>query len=448
MNAFDTGFSWIQFGLGLLLAALVAAAAYKLHSLSRTGAWAAVGLGTVIFGLGGLPWAALLLTFFVSSSLLSRLFKRQKASVDEKFSKGSTRDASQVLANGGIAGAAVILQAIWPAEPWLWVAGAAALAAANADTWATELGVLSPIAPRLITSGVKVEKGTSGGVSLLGFLSALSGAAAVAAVALLVWPEYAGSPFAGAGARLALISLAGLAGSLVDSLLGATVQAIYYCPTCRKETERYPLHTCGTPTTRAHGWPWLDNDWVNTACTASAALLGGLAAGLLAAPLALQPAAAPAANGMTLSAPAFAYGAVIPDEYTCQGTDQSPALEWAHAPAAATGFALIVTDPDAPLGPFTHWVIYNLPADLNSLPAGIQPGSPVAGSGLQGKNDFFNAGYGGPCPPAGGPHRYYFTLYALDLPADLPAGLNARALQDAMQGHILAQTDWMGTYQR
>ena len=183
MNAFTENFSWLQLGLGLFLATGIALLAYRLHSLSRSGAAAAALLGAVIFGLGGLPWAALLLTFFGSSSWLSHLFKRQKSGVEEKFSKGHTRDAQQVLANGGIAGAMVILQALFPQSAWPWLAGAAALAAANADTWATELGVLSPVEPRLILSGKKVERGTSGGVSLAGIAAALAGAFSVAVVA-------------------------------------------------------------------------------------------------------------------------------------------------------------------------------------------------------------------------------------------------------------------------
>jgi uncharacterized protein (TIGR00297 family) len=138
------------------------------------------------------------------------------------------------------------------------------LAAVNADTWATELGVLNPTQPRMITNlGKRVEKGTSGGVSLFGTLASLLGAAVIALPAVYLSPVGA-LP----SESFFLISLSGLAGSLFDSLLGATVQAMYYCPTDKKDTERHPLHTCGTQTVHIRGWKWLNNDWVNFACGA------------------------------------------------------------------------------------------------------------------------------------------------------------------------------------
>ncbi|MFA5835604.1 MAG: DUF92 domain-containing protein [Bellilinea sp.] len=280
INPFTVDFSWFQLAAGFGLAVLIAGAAFAARSLSASGAIAAALLGTAIFGLGGLPWAVLLVGFFVSSSLLSRLFKRRKSAVNEKFSKGSRRDAGQVLANGGVAGALVIAQAIFPSAGFLWAAAVGTLAAVNADTWATELGVLSSGEPRLLITGQKVEKGTSGAVSWVGTLAALAGAAAIGVLAVMVWPEYAGgASLTATPARLGLIALAGLSGSFVDSLLGATVQAIYYCPTCAKETERHPLHTCGTATQPIRGWSWLNNDIVNLAC----ALTGALAASLIAA---------------------------------------------------------------------------------------------------------------------------------------------------------------------
>ena len=278
--------------IGFFLALIVAMAARKVRSLSRSGAWAALGLGTCIFGLGGLGWAILLLAFFISSSALSRLFKRRKQPLDEKYSKGSERDAAQVLANGGIAGLFVLLHAFFPEAAWPWAGCAAALAAANADTWATELGVLNPGPPVLITSGRPVERGTSGGVSLVGTLAALAGAALVALFGVLFWTGRTGlaagflptrlndllgigpsqvSPSQGLS-LFALLALSGLLGSLVDSLLGATLQAVYRCPACQKETERHPRHSCGAPTLQLRGLAWLNNDWVNTACTLAAAL--------------------------------------------------------------------------------------------------------------------------------------------------------------------------------
>jgi uncharacterized protein (TIGR00297 family) len=211
--------------------------------------------------LGGLPWAILLLTFFITSSGLSRLFKRRKKGLDEKFSKGHERDAGQVLGNGGLATAFVVVHFLFPGSTLGWVGFAAALAAVNADTWATELGVLNPTPPRLITDMRKrVEKGTSGGISLFGTFASLLGALVIALPAAV---------FAGDWLLVPLITFAGLAGSLFDSLLGATVQAMYYCPTDQKETEKHPLHTCGAQTVHLRGWRWLDNDRVNFACGAS-----------------------------------------------------------------------------------------------------------------------------------------------------------------------------------
>jgi len=270
----DLNINWLQLVLGFILAAIIALTAYRLGSLTRSGAAAATVFGAAIFGFGGLPWAVLVMGFFISSSLLSRFRKRQKAAADKKFSKGSRRDASQVLANGGVAGIFVIGHVFYPDSTWPWIAAAAALAAANADTWATELGVLSPIQPRMITNGKQVEMGTSGGVTTLGTLATAGGALFIALLALAVWPEAAGGYKSTVvfPARLALITLAGITGSLVDSTIGATIQAIYFCPTCAKETEQHPLHTCSTPTSLVRGRPWLNNDWVNAACTVSAAL--------------------------------------------------------------------------------------------------------------------------------------------------------------------------------
>lgn len=444
-----SAFNWLQFGLGFLLALIIALGAYFTRSLSRGGAIAAVVLGTAVFGLGGLPWAVLLLGFFLSSSLLSRLFRRRKARLDEKFSKGSRRDAAQVFANGGAAGILVILQAVFPDQAWPWFAAAASLAAANADTWGTELGVLSPGAPRLITTWKKTDPGTSGAISPAGTLAAAGGALLIACLALIVWPPYAGGEAAGPAAllRVAFITLAGWIGSLIDSLLGATVQAIYRCPACSRETERHPLHTCGAATSRVRGLAWLNNDWVNAACTVSGALIGVILAAALSSALALQPGliqpgSAPEGADAMITSTAFAYGEPIPARYTCKGADVSPPLSW-QPQEGAQSFALIVDDPDAPMGVFTHWVIYNLPAEMTGLPEGVPPDAYS-----QGRNSFGRVGYNGPCPPPGRPHRYNFTLLALDLPPTLPAGLDKAGLLKAVSGHVLAQSVWMGTFQR
>ncbi|MBK6645859.1 MAG: DUF92 domain-containing protein [Anaerolineales bacterium] len=250
----------MQLLLGFLLALLIAFLAYKARSLNKSGAVAAAFTGTIIFGIGGLAWAILLLTFFITSSALSRAFKKRKAALEEKFSKGHERDAGQVFGNGGIATFFAALHYFYPNEPWVWVGFAASLAAVNADTWATELGVLNPNPPRMITNLFKtVEKGTSGGISLVGTLASLAGSALIAFLASLLTGNWS---------LLPLITISGLAGSLFDSLIGGTVQAMYYCPTDKKETEKHPLHTCGAETVHLRGWKWLDNDLVNFSCGA------------------------------------------------------------------------------------------------------------------------------------------------------------------------------------
>ncbi len=230
---------------------------------------AAFWLGWVVFGLGGWAWTIILMAFFISSSLFSRLFKRKKISAERMAAKGSRRDAAQVLANGGVAGVFVLLHAFLPHQDLFWLGYCAALAAANADTWATELGVLNRRKPVKLFTGQPVEAGTSGAVSLAGTLAALAGAGFMG---LFSWFLHPAGAEAGAMV-LGVITFAGLAGSLVDSALGAKVQAIYFCPSCARETEQYPRHSCGTETLFLRGRKWLNNDWVNLACTLSASLL-------------------------------------------------------------------------------------------------------------------------------------------------------------------------------
>ncbi len=266
----------LPLALGFAAAVIIAYAAYRAKSLNRSGALAAVMVGTVIFGVGGWQWAVLLLAFFLSSSLLTRSFRKQKLGPDEKFSKGGRRDAGQVFANGGLATIFVGLHYFFPDAPWAWLMFAASLAAVNADTWATELGVLSPHPPRLITDLRRVvERGASGGISLTGTGAALAGAALIGFFAVTFAPQPV------SWTQGLIITLAGLLGSLFDSLLGATVQAMYHCPACNKETERHPRHTCGARTTLKRGWPWLDNDWVNVGCALSAIVAAGILTGML-----------------------------------------------------------------------------------------------------------------------------------------------------------------------
>ena len=151
----------------------------------------------------------------------------------------------------------------------------------------------------------------------------------------------------------------------------------------------------------------------------------------------------------TLASAAFREGAVIAAKYTCDGVDVSPALTWSGAPAGTRSFALIADDPDAPAGTWVHWVLYNLPADVSELPENIAKVESLdLGGARQGRNDFRRPGYGGPCPPPGPPHRYFFKLYALDVPLKLKAGAQKRDVEAAMEGHVLATAQLMGTYGR
>lgn len=149
-----------------------------------------------------------------------------------------------------------------------------------------------------------------------------------------------------------------------------------------------------------------------------------------------------------LASPAFGAGEMIPKKFTCDGPDVSPKLTWTEAPAAAQSFALIMDDPDAPVGTWVHWLLYNLPSSTRELPEGVEKQERLASGAMQGRNDFRRIGYGGPCPPPGTPHRYYFKLYALDTKLNLKAGATNPELERAMKGHILGEAELMGRYGR
>ncbi len=151
---------------------------------------------------------------------------------------------------------------------------------------------------------------------------------------------------------------------------------------------------------------------------------------------------------LEVSSPAFQEGDRIPTKYTCDGQDVSPLLAWSEPPVGTQSFALIVDDPDAPGGVFTHWVLFNIPTDSRELPEAVPTRAQLLSGALQGENDFGKIGYGGPCPPPGRPHRYQFTLYALDQSLDLKAGVSKKQLLGAMRGHILVQGQLTGTYKR
>jgi len=151
---------------------------------------------------------------------------------------------------------------------------------------------------------------------------------------------------------------------------------------------------------------------------------------------------------LELKTTAFKAGGTIPTQYTCSGVDMSPALSWNQPPPRTRSLALIVDDPDAPAGTWVHWVVYNLPASARQLPERVPPGEAIVSGGKQGLNDFPQNGYGGPCPPPGKPHSYFFRLYALDTLLDLRPPVRRNDVDAAMKGHILAQAEWMGTFGR
>ena len=151
---------------------------------------------------------------------------------------------------------------------------------------------------------------------------------------------------------------------------------------------------------------------------------------------------------LAISSSVFQEGDRIPTKYTCDGQDVSPPLAWSDLPSGTQSLALIVDDRDAPAGTFTHWVLFNIPSDSRELSEAVPTQAQLPSGARQGRNDFRRIGYGGPCPPPGRPHRYQFTLYALDQPLDLEAGVAKDRLLEAMQGHIVGEGQLTGIYQR
>lgn len=254
--------------LGCLLASVIALVAWRARSLTRGGALAAIAAGTSAVAAGW-DWGILLVLYFVSSSALSRFRQRAKDAVaGGRVEKLGGRDGVQVFANGGV----FMLSAIaYTREPQLlWqLAGVGALAASAADTWATEIGVLSKSRPRSILTLQPVDAGVSGGVSPGGTLAALAAAGMMALVAALL-----GWPAAAAGAAL----VGGVAGCMLDSLLGASLQSRRHCDRCGEATEQR-VHRCGSPTRQVGGLAALNNDGVNLLATVGGAV-AGVATGL------------------------------------------------------------------------------------------------------------------------------------------------------------------------
>jgi uncharacterized protein (TIGR00297 family) len=246
--------------VGLLLSIVVAVIGHRRGALDDSGMVGGLVTGTLTFGLGGWEWGLLLLAFFTSSSILSFYRARAKERIADRFAKGRRRDIGQALANGGVPALLAVCSLLWPHPAW-FAACAGALSAANADTWATEIGVLSARLPRLITTRIPVDPGTSGAISRLGTVASVAGALLIAVLAGL------GMFVQGAGVSdsiglLAAAVVGGAAGSMVDSLLGATVQAVYWCTACGKETES-SVHSCGARTLPLRGHRLIGNDLVN-----------------------------------------------------------------------------------------------------------------------------------------------------------------------------------------
>ena len=151
---------------------------------------------------------------------------------------------------------------------------------------------------------------------------------------------------------------------------------------------------------------------------------------------------------LQIASTAFSAGETIPKKFTCDGPDVSPKLNWNEPPAKTQSFALTMDDPDAPMGTWVHWVLFDLPAETRELVEGVAKQDQLANGARHGRNDFGKIGYGGPCPPPGNPHRYFFKLYALDAKLNLKAGATKTEVERAMKGHILAQAELVGRYGR
>ncbi|HEY3675613.1 MAG TPA: DUF92 domain-containing protein [Candidatus Tumulicola sp.] len=246
---------------GIVFAAAVAAGAWRARALTPDGAVAAWLVGSATFGAGGWPAAVVLFAFFIPSALLSRIGSARKHALADAGKHGP-RDARQVFANGGVAAVCALLASHGGAV--FAAAFAGAFAAAAADTWATEIGVLSPQRPRSILTLRPVATGLSGGISAAGTGASIAGAAVVALCASATGV----APFAP-------VVLAGIAGSLADSAIGAALQALRWCPQCERACETNP-HVCGSPTYLHRGIAWMDNDAVNLAATLGGASIAGL----------------------------------------------------------------------------------------------------------------------------------------------------------------------------
>ena len=260
------------FSIGMVLAILVAYVSFRLRFLSASGAVSVFLLGSIIFGIGGWTFSVPILMFFVLSSLLSKIGKKQKRLLASVIEKTGCRDVWQVLANGGVAGIFVLLWYFFPLDVW-YILYLGALAAVTADTWGTEIGVLSKGIPRSILTFQTVSVGTSGGLSIAGTIGSAMGSLVLAGVGVLFSPH--SSPRIMGVSEFFIVLFAGFAGSLIDSFLGATIQAQYRCKVCGKLTEKL-THCEGTSTEFIHGFQWINNDVVNGFAALSGVVLAAL----------------------------------------------------------------------------------------------------------------------------------------------------------------------------
>ncbi len=253
----------MDFTIGVILAFAVAYISYRVRFLSSSGAIATFLLASVISGLGGIKWSVPILTFFILSSILSKLRKRRNAAVEFFFEKSGVRDHFQVLANGGLGGVLIILYSIQQCELY-YLIYLASLSAVCADTWATEIGTWKKNNTYNILNLQTIEQGSSGGISIIGSMGALAGSITIT-LSGIVWIEISYIQY------VILILSAGLLGSFFDSILGATVQEQYKCSVCKKVTEKQ-IH-CGIQADHFKGYSWINNDMVNFFSGLSGALI-------------------------------------------------------------------------------------------------------------------------------------------------------------------------------
>ncbi|MCD6515632.1 MAG: DUF92 domain-containing protein [Candidatus Odinarchaeota archaeon] len=266
--------------LGIILSTILAILAIKKKLLTKDGVIAAFIIGVITMAFGGKTWFLLLVTFLFTSSFVTKYKKNIKNKlVAEKFEKGGTRDAFQVVANGLIPMLLAITENFITSDIF-FAAFIGAVATVTADTWGTEIGILSKSSPRLITTLKKVEPGTSGGITKIGTFASILGALIVGLVALIargLWITVTTGYFVfNKLTWLVIVALlSGFLGCIMDSFLGATVQAMFYCDHCMKETEKR-IHSCGNKTRHIRGIKWLNNDMVNLLSSLFGAAVGAL----------------------------------------------------------------------------------------------------------------------------------------------------------------------------